>query len=399
MQKYQSTKLVKAMSVSMLFSGLLGLSVQEAHADSFLMQELANIPAYSPSTAANSVTIYGTVDNGINYIKGGSGAGKVQVQSGGEYTSQIGVYGREDLGGGLRAEFNVESGFQADTGALQTTTQLFNRESWVGLKSNDWGSIRIGNQIAPSLPLFIDVFGVVSTNSAFTWAGAAVVQTKTGAGYNTDLGKGATTLQTRVTDSIFYSSPRINGINVDLMVAANNSSTALHNTSEQGGVLTYAKGPWFLASSYNQFWDSTTGIRNDLIGVGGVYDVGSLVLSTAYNQYIPREAGDGIARVYTFGTILPRDRNIYRASLVFRDTSGVHNSSGATVSDSAVGIMLGYDYQLSKRTGIYTRAGLIKNYGASTIILNSQSLPTSSTGTPEAGATSSTISIGMYHHF
>lgn len=393
------------MGCALLCGGLAGM--QQAHAESYLMSRLALLPEFSSAGKGDSVSVYGTVDESINYVKAGSAAGKLQMQSGGEYTSKIGVYGQEDLGGGLKAEFNLEAGFQADTGAVQDTTSLFNRASWIGLKSRDWGALRMGNQIAASLPLFIDTFGVVSTNSAFAWAGAAVVQTSKGVGYNSDLGTGATTLQTRVPKSVSYWTPRWNGVSAQLMWAANATGAVSPKASNQGGVVSYENGPFYLATSYNQVWSSsvtvgttTTQVRNDIYGVGGVYDTGKIVLSSSFMQYAPKLAGDGIARVYTVGSILPIARHTWRASLVLRDTSGVHDSSGKTVSDSALGLMLGYDYDLSRRTALYVRAGLIKNYGYSSIILNSQSLPLQSgSANPQLGVTSSTVSLGMYHHF
>jgi predicted porin len=62
--------------------------------------------------------------------------------------------------------------------------------------------------------------------------------------------------------------------------------------------------------------------------------------------------------------------------------------------------MLGYDYTLSKRTGLYARAGFIRNYGISTVLLNNNPLPTQTGSTaPELGTTPVTVSLGMYHNF
>jgi predicted porin len=63
-------------------------------------------------------------------------------------------------------------------------------------------------------------------------------------------------------------------------------------------------------------------------------------------------------------------------------------------------VMLGYDYRLSKRTDLYARAGSIRNYGISTILLNNNFLPTQPGMTiPETGKTPITPSLGMYHNF
>ncbi|CAE6809341.1 hypothetical protein R75483_05722 [Paraburkholderia domus] len=86
--------------------------------------------------------------------------------------------------------------------------------------------------------------------------------------------------------------------------------------------------------------------------------------------------------------------------MVYRDTSGVHDSANNLAKDSAFGVMLGYDYTLSKRTGFDARAGFIRNYDISTVLLNNNPLPTQTGSTaPELGTTPVTVSLGMYHNF
>lgn len=399
----QNKKVVLAVAVA-----LETLSASALAADSYLMSRVSVLPEYNGAARATGVALYGTLDEGINYIKSDNGPAKTQVMSGGEYTTKLGIFGTEDLGGGLRLEFNLEAGIQADTG-MQQETALFNRAAWIGLKSREWGTLRVGNQLAASLPLFIDVFGVVNTNSVFTWAGAAAVQTNKGVGYNSDLGAGATTLLTRVPKSVMYQTPRIAGVSGQFMYATNSSSGAnVPRASNQGGVLSYERGPFYLAASYNQVWSGpvtlSTGaspiyVRNDIPGLGAVYDAGDLVLSTSYMMVVPKLQQDGIARVTTLGTILPRGRNTWRASVVHRDTSGVRNA-GKEVDSSALGIMLGYDYDFSKRTSLYVRAGTVRNFGASTVIFNSNALPLQAgSANPQTGIETRSVTLGMYHHF
>ena len=86
--------------------------------------------------------------------------------------------------------------------------------------------------------------------------------------------------------------------------------------------------------------------------------------------------------------------------MVYRGTSGVRDAANNPAKDSALGVMLGYDYKLSMRTGLYARAGFIKNYGISTILLNNNLLPMQTGSTaPDIGTTPVTVSIGMYHNF
>src|SRR5471032_2776238 len=90
----------------------------------------------SAAFAQSNVTIYGIVDAGIVSERGGAAGNVSKVTSGAASASRLGFKGTEDLGGGLSAVFKLESGVRIDDGSLDNTnSQLFNRESWVGLKS------------------------------------------------------------------------------------------------------------------------------------------------------------------------------------------------------------------------------------------------------------------------
>ncbi|WP_043899021.1 porin [Ralstonia pseudosolanacearum] len=104
--------------------------------------------------AQSSVTLYGVADVGVewaNKVPGADGQGhsRVAMQSGNLSGSRWGLRGVEDLGGGLKGIFNLESGFNLDTGAsAQTsngTSRLFGRNAYVGLQGQ-WGQLTLGRQ-------------------------------------------------------------------------------------------------------------------------------------------------------------------------------------------------------------------------------------------------------------
>ncbi len=116
---------------------------------------LAVLGAFAGAAQAqSSVTIYGIVDTGITYtskVATGTGTGsKFAVNSGNIQGSRIGFKGVEDLGGGLSAVFQLETGFTNDNGGLQgsdavTSSNLFRRKSVVGL-SGGFGTVLLGRQ-------------------------------------------------------------------------------------------------------------------------------------------------------------------------------------------------------------------------------------------------------------
>ena len=70
------------------------------------------------AAGGSSVTMYGIVDIGIHHVTGASGGSMTSLTSGNMQGSRLGFKGNEDLGGGYRAVFTLESRLEADTGAL-----------------------------------------------------------------------------------------------------------------------------------------------------------------------------------------------------------------------------------------------------------------------------------------
>lgn len=70
------------------------------------------------------------------------GVSQWTVESGTVSGSRWGLMGSEDLGGGLKLNFDLEQGFGIDTGN-QTAGQSFSRQAWVGF-SGGFGEVRIG---------------------------------------------------------------------------------------------------------------------------------------------------------------------------------------------------------------------------------------------------------------
>ncbi|WP_028225724.1 porin [Paraburkholderia ferrariae] len=98
--------------------------------------------------AQSSVTLYGIVDTGIEYVSHADAAGDGVVRMPGitgEMPSRWGVRGNEDLGGGLSTIFALESGFNMRGGTLNQGGRLFGRQAWVGLAS-PYGSLTFGRQ-------------------------------------------------------------------------------------------------------------------------------------------------------------------------------------------------------------------------------------------------------------
>jgi predicted porin len=107
--------------------------------------------------AQSNVTVYGSIDAGVRWqnnvgtTPASADNSKVTLSSTGTYNSnRLGFKGVEDLGGGLNANFALESGFNSGTGAPSDSTRLFNRTAAVGL-GGDWGTVTFGRQYTVAL--------------------------------------------------------------------------------------------------------------------------------------------------------------------------------------------------------------------------------------------------------
>src|ERR1700690_2498867 len=77
--------------------------------------------------AQSSVTLYGTIDEAVAYYNNTGHGSVFQMQGGNLDSNKWGLKGTEDLGGGLKTVFNLENGFDINTGALQNGGSEFGR--------------------------------------------------------------------------------------------------------------------------------------------------------------------------------------------------------------------------------------------------------------------------------
>ncbi|MBI0327419.1 porin [Burkholderia plantarii] len=97
--------------------------------------------------AQSSVTLYGTIDEGFEYVSNLGGKSDYALVSGNrQLGDRWGLKGSEDLGGGLHAVFQLENGFSINNGALSQSGEMFGRQAFVGLSSERLGTVTLGRQ-------------------------------------------------------------------------------------------------------------------------------------------------------------------------------------------------------------------------------------------------------------
>lgn len=117
--------------------------------------------------AQSSVSLYGIIDAGLlytnNVAKGGAHGSLVQATSGEINGSRFGLRGAEDLGGGLKAIFVLENGFNVENGKLGQDSKLFGRQAFVGLSSDRFGTVTLGRQYDSNTDYVLPLSAVAGT--------------------------------------------------------------------------------------------------------------------------------------------------------------------------------------------------------------------------------------------
>lgn len=109
--------------------------------------------------AQSSVTLYGVIDEGLNFTSNAHDHGTFTMKSGDTLGSRWGLLGSEDLGGGYRAIFRLENGFDVNSGALKQGGREFGRQAYVGLQSDQFGTLTLGRQYDPTIDLWSGMTG------------------------------------------------------------------------------------------------------------------------------------------------------------------------------------------------------------------------------------------------
>ncbi len=243
------------------------------------------IPAALLATAAHaqsSITLYGKIEDGINYTSNARGHGTVQLESGYDYGSRWGIKGTEDLGAGYKAIFQLENGFDVNTGGMNQGGREFGRQAFVGISSDRYGTVTLGRQYDPS----VDMFSPLTANG--NWTGYLFSHP-----YDND----NTDYSFRVNNAVKYVSPTWNGITAEAMYGFSNQ-TNFANNRLYSAALQYQQGGLTLGASYVKInnahnGDTTGAITGDNtfdgssqqnIGVGINYDFGKTLIGFTYSH-------------------------------------------------------------------------------------------------------------------
>ncbi|REG49574.1 putative porin [Paraburkholderia sp. BL6669N2] len=249
---------------------------------------ISGLVAASTAQAQTSVTLYGLIDAGLMYTnnvsKGGSQGALIQATSGNINGSRFGLRGAEDLGGGLKAIFVLENGFNVQNGRLGQDGRMFGRQAYVGLGSTQFGTVTLGRQYDSLVDFVAPLSGTAGTFGD--------------TGFAHPFDNDNLNHSVRMNNAVKYTSTNYAGFTFGGLYAFSNSTNFAVNRAYSAGA-SYATGPFTFAAGYLQINGST----NTTSGSAGAVD---LAESTAngtggFNLGADVQRTAGAALSYKFG--------------------------------------------------------------------------------------------------
>lgn len=319
----------------------------------------------------SSVTLYGIVDQSIRYTNNSNASndGLFQLTNGAITNSRWGLKGAEALGNNLKAIFQLENGFDPDTGRANQGGRLFGRQAYVGL-AGDFGSIKFGRQYTEVFKFFGDFDPLTLGNyGANVWP-YLITQFRS--------------------DNVVSYDGTFGGLTVGASYGFGEKAGSITSSQYWGTRASYKAGAFSFGGMYQELRDVNSN-RQQMWGAAGIYSVGAARL---YLGYVGGKDSTGITDATlnadpTAGTIAnpvpsggnfnanPRKDAIGYAGATYQATpalalTGVFyyddaknvNGLGGNGGKRYAGVLLA-EYSLSKRTQVYGTVDFNKVKGGS----------------------------------
>ncbi|NHH81176.1 porin [Burkholderia gladioli] len=342
--------------------------------------------------AQSSVTLYGVLDAGITYQS--NVAGKSRWSEGtGIDQSLFGLRGSEDLGGGLKAIFTLEIGFNLGNGRFSNDGGMFNRQSFVGL-SSQYGTVTLGRQYDAVQDYLAPLTATGSWGGTYFAHVGNFDNLSTNGGYATN-------------NSIKFTSANYAGLQFGGTYAFSNNTNFGNNRAYSGGVSYQFQG-LKLAGAYSQLNNPNAA------GTSGAVDQNAFGAQGRVRTY-------GAAAGYAFGpaqvgaawTQARLDNTVAGANVRIDnyEVNGKYNLTPAlglgiayTYSNGRLGtnnahwnqVGLQADYSLSKRTDVYAQAVYQRaSNGVAASIYNGDIAATNTS----SGINQTAATVGLRHRF
>ncbi len=339
--------------------------------------------AAGAAQAQSNVQVYGLLDVGIETAnnKSATGGSQTSVISGGMNTSRWGLRGSEDLGGGLKAVFNLEGGILMDTGNMDGV--LFKRQANIGLEGS-FGRVIIGRSFTTVYDTVIS-FDPMGFAPYYSWAAGGSATGPSKYGFTTAY------------DNIIKYSGSVGDLKVGANYAAGEQATGAQDSAKVGFSTVYKLGAVNLMGTWERNNGNTvaaTGNRdkNTVWHIGANYETGPFKFWGVVRDYklVAGKAltADLAATTTWAGLAYKADAATTLTGAIYH--INVKNVAAGKDADPTMYVAR-YRYALSKRTDVFVSAAYVKSKNGQ---LTGMSRDDAGFGTSQHG-----LALGMQHRF
>jgi predicted porin len=364
--------------------------------------------------AQSSVTLYGRLDAGIEYISGlpnnayNGSTSRWRLESGDWGTSLWGMKGAEDIGGGNKVLFQLEGSFSTVNGQLGSAGSIWNRYATVGMANNQFGTLLLGRELFISNGVWdFDPFGQSN------WSSASLVR-----GRNWP----------QSSNNVSYQSPKWGGFDVYGQYSLSNSTSWNGNGTtaqgrEDGLQLTYTSALFQLRGLYDEIRNPANGQLN-----GGVVDGVGYGAFSASREYIAmanvflgqfkiqgvyeavRTSGSAFNPIGTPSTLDQEWGGVtWQATPAAAVIAAVYHVNGNNGAGNATIYTIGGSYNVSKRTLFDIQVATVRNSSSANFGLDANnpgpgglqnaSTPGTYNENPTPGHSQTGVYAGIQHSF
>jgi predicted porin len=366
--------------------------------------------------AQSSVTLYGRLDAGLEYMSGvptGVGAAgqatgstnRFRAESGDWGTSLWGLKGVEDIGGGNKVLFQLEGSFNTMTGAGPGGGGLFNRWATIGLANSQYGTFTMGRMLYISNGVWdFDPFGQSN------WSSASLVR-----GRNWP----------QSSNNFAYQSPKIAGFDFYGQYALSNATNWNGNGTtpqgrEAGAQITYTSSLFQIRGMYDEIrnpangllWGGNVGANSNAANTGnGVFSASreyTAMFNVFLGQFKIQGAYQAVRSASATGVLPGQPTTLdhewggvtWQATPAAALIAAVYHVNGNNGAGNATIYTVGGSYNLSKRTLLDLQAATVRNSKTANFGLNANNAGLSAaTDNPLQGHQQSGVYAGIQHSF
>jgi predicted porin len=352
--------------------------------------------------AQSSVTLYGRLDAGLEYMNGvpsgnGGTTHRFRAESGDWGTSLWGMKGVEDLGGGNKAVFQLEGSFNTMNGSGPANNGLFNRWATVGIANDQFGTFLMGRELFISNGVWdFDPFGQSN------WSSASLVR-----GRNWP----------QSSNNVSYQSPKIAGFDFYGQYALSNATNWNGNDPKgqgraAGAQITYTAPLFQIRGLYDEIRNPGNGsLGGSYLNSNGAYAY-SREYTAMFNLFLGQfKVQGGYQAIRTSGMLatvpgLPTTLDHEWGGVTWQATpaaaliGAVYHVNGNNGAGNATIYSVGGSYNLSKRTLVDLQVATVRNSKTANYGLNANDVGVGpSTDNPIPGHSQTGVYAGIQHSF